>query len=352
MRRRDLQFPRRVVVLTAIVLFALAVPAAARNDQGLLDAVLTPNDGIPALVLPGGTFDVVATGEAELQLSGEQETYPLEAQWSDMPGERMKALCRVPESAAPGVYALHATAGDRTDMNLRSVFVLESFPDRYTIAHVTDTHIGSNRNARTSEDIFRDVIAAVNESGAAFALITGDLTESGDADQFARFVEILNTCTLPTFVCSGNHDRKELNYENAFGPDAYMFRFGKDGYIGFDTKDFNVADDLRAQTGDLQEFRRAIKPARWAIGFSHRYEADMGMRAQLTLYVDDPLDWFIFGHWHRENTAAEKTVPWAGTRDATRITVTPAAINGAMRLFEIGPSGIKPGEVQIVAKTK
>jgi predicted phosphodiesterase len=341
----------RIFLALATVL-SIGIPASARNEQGLLDVIQTPNDGMPALALPGDSFDVVARAKAELSLNAGDASIPLDAQWTDLPGDRMKAQCRVPENAAPGAYALHATVGERTDVSLRSVFVMAEFPERYTIAHVTDTHIGSNRNARTSEDIFRDVITAVNASGAAFALITGDLTENGEADQFARFIEILNTCALPTFVCSGNHDRKDLNYENAFGPDAYMFRFGRDGYIGFDTKDFAVADDLRAQPADLQVFRRAIKPSRWAIGFSHRYEADMGMRAQIALFIDDPLDWFIFGHWHRANTEAEKSVPWAGVRHATPITVTPAAINGAMRLFEIGPSGIRPGEVQIVAQTK
>ncbi|GMV91223.1 MAG: hypothetical protein AMXMBFR82_10010 [Candidatus Hydrogenedentota bacterium] len=339
-------------VLLLVLLTTFCSVSHARDANGLLDIIITPNDGMPALLLPGETFEVVATRQAELSLSSESGTISLEAEWTGLPGERSKAICRVPEEVAPGGYALQAAAEGATDTNLRSVFLFDAFPDRYTVAHVTDTHVGSGRHERTSEAIFQDVVNAVNESGAAFALVTGDLTENGEAAQFKSFIEILNTCTLPTFVCSGNHDRKELNYEQAFGPDTYMFWFGKDGYLGFDTKDFYVADDLRGQPADLQVYRRALKPARWAIGFSHRYEADMGMRAQLALFVDDPLDWFIFGHWHRENTEAEQTVPWAGATRPTPITVTPAAINGVIRLFEIGPGGITPGLVQTVAETK
>ncbi len=339
------------IALTGALLLVVPHVAHARDASSLLDVIITPNDGMPALALPGGTINVVATTKAELSLSGTGGSILLESEWSDLPGGRAKAHCVLPEDIAPGAYALNAKDSDHVDTNLRSVFVFEAFPDRYTIAHVTDTHIGSNRNGRTSDDILRDVIAAVNDSGAAFALITGDLTDQGEAEQFARFIENLNTCTLPTFVCAGNHDRNGLNYENAFGPDAYMFSFGKDGYIGFDTKDFYVADDLRAQPADLQVFRRTLKPARWCIGFSHRYEADMGMRTQIVLFIDNPLDWFIFGHWHRANSAEEKSVPWAGPNGATPITVTPAAINGAMRLFEIGPAGVVPGKVQNVAET-
>lgn len=340
------------IALAGALLIVLTHVARARDAASQLDVIITPNDGMPALVAPGGTMDVVATDKAELSLSGTGGSMPLEPEWVDLPGGRLKAHCVLPADIAPGAYALNAKTSDHVDTNVRSVFVFKAFPDQYTIAHVTDTHIGSNRNGRLSDDILRDVLAAVNDSGAAFVLITGDLTDQGEAAQFARFVEVLNTCTLPTFVCAGNHDRNGLNYEKTFGPDAYMFWFGKDGYIGFDTKDFYVADDLRAQPADLQIFRRTLKPARWCIGFSHRYEADMGMRTQIVLFIDNPLDWFIFGHWHRANTEKEKTVPWAGPNGATPITVTPAAINGAMRLFEIGPAGIVPGEVQNVAETK
>ncbi|MCC6487117.1 MAG: metallophosphoesterase [Candidatus Hydrogenedentes bacterium] len=334
------------------VFFATSIAVSARDAAGLLDIVITPNDGMPAMGLPGAEFEVLTTAQAELSIEANGATHALTPQWSDALGGRKHALCTIPADAAPGLYALRARGADREDVNLRSVCVCGAFPETYTVAHITDTHIGSNRNARTSEDIFTELIQKVNATQAAFVLVTGDLTESGEPEQFKHFLDILNTCTLPTFVCSGNHDRKELNYERTFGPDSYVFWFGKDGYLFFDTKDFYVAEDLGPQAADIERQRRALKSARWSIGASHRYEADMGMRTQLALFIDDPLDWFIFGHWHRENTAQEKSVPWAAPDGATRITVTPAAINGAMRLFEIGPAGIVPGEVQTVVKVK
>ena len=334
------------------VIVATSIAAGARDAAGLLDIVITPNDGMPAMGLPGAEFEVFATAQAELLLEANGATHALSPSWSDVPGGRKRARCAIPAEVPPGMYALRARGADREDVNLRSVFVREVFPESYTVAHITDVHMGSNRNTRTSEDIFTELIQKVNATQAAFVLVTGDLTEGGEPEQFKHFVDILNTCTLPTFVCSGNHDRKELNYERTFGPDSYVFWFGKDGYLVFDTKDFYVADDLGPQPADIQIQRRAIKAARWSIGVSHRFEADMGMRAQFALFVDDPLDWFIFGHWHRENTAQEKSVPWGAPDGATRITVTPAAINGAMRLFEIGPGGITPGEVQTVVKDK
>jgi predicted phosphodiesterase len=302
--------------------------------------LITPNEGIPVIALAGSSFDVNATSRGDLTLVSGDTEVSLKPDWVETIPGRARARCVVPEGTAAGAYALRIHTGDRDDSNLRSVFVVEAFPDRYSFAHLTDTHIGSTRHKRHADAIFTDAVAAVNASDAQFVIVTGDLTENGEVWQFRKFLDVLNTCRLPTFVCSGNHDRKDLNYEHVFGPDAYAFWFGHDAYLGFDTKDFVVADDLGAQPAELQRLRRDIKPARWSIGFAHRYEPDMGMRAQLTLFVDDPLDHLIFGHWHRANTDTERSVPWQGWGRATPITVTPAAVNGSMRYFDVGYGGI------------
>jgi hypothetical protein len=129
-----------------------------------------------------------------------------------------------------------------------------------------------------------------------------------------------------------------------FGPTVYAFDYGPDGYLVFDTKDYLTADALGPQVGDLQRLRRAIKPARWSIGVSHRYWTDMSMRSQLVLFVDDPLDGFVFGHFHRG--LEQDRVPW-GT---TPIIATPAAVDGAWRLILVTQTGIHPQEVQTLEK--
>ncbi|MFA6242774.1 MAG: metallophosphoesterase [Candidatus Hydrogenedentales bacterium] len=324
--------------------------AGAREPDGTLGLLRTPNNGMPVIVKPGDAFSVTAQRNATLALRGPDSVSELQVQWTEAPGGAAKGQCTVPADTAPGTYALEAKAGEATDTNLRAVYVVEAFPSAYVVAHITDTHIGSTRHKRASEEIVRDVFAAANATDAAFVLVTGDLTDGGEAAQFLSFLSVMDTCTKPTFVCAGNHDRKELNYERFFGPDVYSFRFGEDGYLSFDTKDFVVADDLSAQSTEIQLQRRAIKAARWSIGFTHRYEADMGMRTQIALFIDDPLDHLIFGHWHRENSEQQKSVPWNAWRGATRITVTPAAIDGTMRLFDVDKSSIAPRKVQADVK--
>jgi len=331
---------RRLLVLIAAIMATTA--AAARAPDGTLALIETPNNGIPAIVTPGQRFEAVLAERADtLALAGPQRI-PLEAAWTALPGGKMRATCSVPASAPVGVYALEATAGDQSDRNSRSVYIRSTFPASYVIGHLSDTHIGSNRHPRTAEAIVSDVVAVVNRSEADFVLVTGDLTENGDPAQFRSFLKVLDTCTLPTFVCAGNHDRKGLNYVRFFGPDTYMFRYGADGYISFDTKDRSTTPEWGGQDADLEVFRSAIEQTRWAVGFSHRYELGQGMRSQLILFVDNPLDHLIFGHWHR---AGEDVVPW-GT---TRYTSTPAAVNGSLRYFDVSAEGVKPRRPERVA---
>jgi len=326
----------------------LATAAAARNPDGTLGLIQTPNNGIPAMVLPGGVFECILLEQASLQLAGEAAAYPLAPVWNELPGERWRGVCTAPPNTPPGAYALEATAGDKKDRTTRAVFIRQEFPDYYVVAHLSDVHIGKEGRSSPPEDVARELFKAVNRSDASFALITGDLTENGEAEQFRLFLELLDTCTLPTFVTPGNHDRLGQNYEQFFGPTTYMFRFGRDGYLVFDTKDFMMADDLGPQDGQLEVFRRALLdddstgPSRWSIGVTHRYEPTMGMRSQLILFIDTPLDWLFFGHWHRENTPEEKTTPWG----ATRLSAVPAAVDGYLRLIDIADGGILLRNVQ------
>ena len=343
------------VLVAAGCLGQAAGPAAwAREPDGTLGLVRTPNNGMPALVLPGGSFEAILAERASLRLIrpsadgrfvGLAETAALTVTWDVLAGGMAQAHCQVPGDVPPGCYALEADAAGHVDTNVRAVYVFESFPEAYQVAHITDTHVGSDRHARSSEAIFRDVIDAVNASAPALVLVTGDLTENGALDQFRRFLEILDTCAAPTFVCPGNHDRQALHYEKVFAALTYVFWFGHDGYLAFDTKDYTIADGLGRQDADLQLFRRAIKPARWSVGFTHRYDPNMGMRSQIVLFVDNPLDVLLFGHYHRSNDENETGVPWGGTP----FTMTPAAINGSMRLITVTSRGIHPGEPQRVA---
>jgi predicted phosphodiesterase len=332
----------------AILVLALAHFAAARDDDGTLGLVRTPNNGMPAMVLAGENFEVDAAAQATLHLAaGDGTRLAMYAEWNELPGGRWRAVCTVPASATPGAYALEAAAGENQDVTARAVYVMEEMPAYYVIAHLTDTHVGSNRHPRSAGAIFADLIAAVNESETTFAAITGDLTESGEPDEFRAFLDVLDTCAKPTFVVPGNHDRAGLHYAHFFGPMTYRFRFGDDGYLAFDTKDFIMADELGGQDADLQRFRRELKASRWTVGLTHRYVQMMGMRSQLTLFVDNPLDALLFGHYHSAEAPPIAQMPWGKTLPI----LTPAAVDGHLRYIDMTARGPLAREPERLAET-
>ena len=83
--------------------------------------------------------------------------------------------------------------------------------------------------------------------------------------------------------------------------------------------------------GAEHRLRRQIRPARWSIGFTHRYDVNMNMRSQLTLFVDDPLDVLITGAATR---AEQSTVPWGLTE---RI----ATVGTGLHLIEVSERGVE-----------
>lgn len=329
--------------LAAMAAFsALAALAGARAPDGRLDVILTPNNGVPALVKPGQTFDAVLTAKCPLRLQGPEQAYALEVTWEALPGGLHRAQCAARQDVPVGVYALAAEGESRTDTNQRAVYVFSAFPDEYGFAHLSDLHIGSNRHPRPSEVILADMVEVVNEAAPTFTIITGDVTEGGETSQYQTLLPLLDRFAMPTLVCPGNHDRDADSYEQYFGPLWYAFEFGADGYLMFDTKDFLIAEEGTEQDANLYLLRRAIRPSRWSVGATHRYDPGMGMRAQLTLFVDDPLDYILYGHWHRGTEGNDKLVHW-GT---TRIIHSAACIDGKWRMVLVNRAGLHAQPIQ------
>lgn len=82
------------------------------------------------------------------------------------------------------------------------------------IAQMTDIHIGFDP-ARGDEEPnllrYRSTLERLmrRPDPPDMLVLTGDLTERGDAQSFARLVEPLTECTFPVFPLVGNHDIRE-----------------------------------------------------------------------------------------------------------------------------------------------
>jgi len=332
-----------------ILLFLLLLPvgAFARKEDGSLDRILSPHNGQPAIVRTGMPFEVLLrdiTSPAEVScalIGADSVEYPLTVKsTADEQSIYARLECQPPEQMQPGGYTLRVTAPDgTTDTNTRAVWILDpEISEYYVLAHVTDVHIGKQRNNRPDpEKVFSAVIDEINKTDAALCAITGDITENADTEQFRRFLALLDRFSIPTLVCSGNHDRDNLQYERFMGLQTWVRTFGPDGFLVFDTKDYVVADDWGPQPGILHRLRRMLRPCRFTIGLTHRYEPAMGVRSQLVLFADDPIDLLLYGHTHQERCPGEGPY-WAGDR----VVITPACVDGYYRLIDITAQGPVP----------
>ncbi|WEK44036.1 MAG: metallophosphoesterase [Candidatus Sphingomonas colombiensis] len=78
------------------------------------------------------------------------------------------------------------------------------------VAQVTDIHLGFDRDDpdELNRQRFDRVLRALNTgpNRPDLLLLSGDLTDHGDADSYRRLTEALAGCDFPVWPCVGNHD--------------------------------------------------------------------------------------------------------------------------------------------------
>lgn len=293
------------------ILLLFPVATFAREKDGALGLIQYPHNARPALALQGDTFGVELREEASVALRSEEISIPLAVTWTTLPGGNVSGDCHVPVDTEPGPYTLEATTSTMVDQNVRSVYVYDAFPNVYRVAHIAEA---------SSSKHLEKALAAAGQFGVAFALITASPASNGTRDAFQPWSAVLDQSPVPTFVCPQSENPAGNQTSDFFGSAPYAFGFGTDGYLAFDatgTPSHVAAAEYR--------LRRLIRPARWSIGFTHRYDERMKMRSQLTFFVDDPLAILITGSSRVEPVI----IPWG----KTDVIVT---VGDDVRIIQIG----------------
>lgn len=324
-------------VFTAACVFLLSTAACAREADGSLGLVLIPNDARPALVLRGDSFSVLTRAEADLRLTSVSGSHSLRTDWARLPSGLYEGVSHVPAGVAAGPYTLEADSDGGGDQNFRSVFVYESFPESYRIAHLTNLRIGSETGRDTR--IYQST-KEINEAGVSIVLVTGDLTSTGSREQFAQALDLLSDCRAPTLVCLGSVEMASGLSRDYLGPASFAHRFGLDGYLGHYTPEL-AGLDVRGRAGELHRMRRSIRDARWSVGFTNYYGPETSLRDRLVLFRDDPLDYVICAK-RSGGHEARFGVPW-GWRTSGRTTgfAMPVSARGAVQIFDVRPGGVQ-----------
>jgi hypothetical protein len=205
-------------------------PVGWNTDKGdTLTYVMRPILSVPAITTPGETFTIEAMAPTsttgwEVSLRGEASAAPLSI--DDVSYDATRGLwlleAGVPSGTPVGMHDLVLTAsGGIADTVANAVSVRGGPDDEFYVVHITDTHLpthnfssdGEESLADSSEMVdLREVIRDINTINPAFVILTGDLVNEGeledyfDARVFTRAKRLLATLEVPVYLVPGNHD--------------------------------------------------------------------------------------------------------------------------------------------------
>src|SRR5690348_433003 len=83
----------------------------------------------------------------------------------------------------------------------------EAWGKEHLIALVSDPHVSLKAEEQSYNRHFEKVIGEVNAAGVEGVVIAGDVTQSGSAEQMAKFAEMVKGFKAPVVRwVAGNHD--------------------------------------------------------------------------------------------------------------------------------------------------
>jgi len=229
-------FSRRHTVssfLSLLVLFGIGMlPGSNVTHAEPIGDVLTtiqrPLLNIPVIVTPGQSFEISCVADpattgwsAELHhgtsvvpLTVTGASYDASTLWWTMAAE-------LPGSMLHELYDLRVTAsGGIDDTTWNAVQVIPAFKTDWYFVHVTDPHLpdhtfsssGGAPEDSTEMDDLRAVINDINLLRPEFVLLTGDLVNEGELEDYmewrayTRSQRLLAELEVPVYLVAGNHD--------------------------------------------------------------------------------------------------------------------------------------------------
>lgn len=193
-----------------------------------LTIIQRPLLNIPSIITPGETLFIECfapdnTTEWDATLTFNAVTVDLTISQSDYDFDLDKWTLQatIPSVALYELYDLNITASNGiTDNVANAVKVIEQYKDDYYFVQITDTHLpghtfwgddGYDTDNSELQD-FEEVIKDINLINPEFVLLTGDLLNEGEMEDFeclrhhTKAIELLQKFKVPVFIVPGNHD--------------------------------------------------------------------------------------------------------------------------------------------------
>ncbi|MBN1948880.1 MAG: metallophosphoesterase, partial [Candidatus Cloacimonetes bacterium] len=193
-----------------------------------LTIIQRPLLNIPALAIPGDELPIVCLAEETVtgwhaSLQHGHKNIPLNITNSCFNSElsRWQLTAEIPVPEIYELYDLVVGAEEiATDTTQNAVKIIPACKESYYFVHITDIHLPTtiyypdplSLIDSTSIADFREVIRDINLINPEFVLLTGDLVNEGEMEDFENrrvytiAQKMLTELEVPVFLTSGNHD--------------------------------------------------------------------------------------------------------------------------------------------------
>ena len=128
------------------------------------------------------------------------------------------------------------------------------------IAFLTDIHVSPGA---VSEPNLENIVAEINTGDYDFAVVTGDLTNTGLDTELVTVHRILSQLKIPLHIVPGNHETNWSEsacqtFPRLWGNDRFFFISGNYLFIGFDTGPFLKMGDGHVKEEDVQWIEQTL----------------------------------------------------------------------------------------------
>jgi len=192
-----------------------------------LTVIQRPLMNIPDIVVPGETLQITCLAPHDTRnwdAALEYGSFSIDLEVNS--SEYIPALDRwyleavLPEPPFYELFDLHVTATGLDDVTRNSVRLIPERKAEYDFIHITDTHLATHYFYEDPESIsdtsemvdLRAVIQDINLINPEFVLVTGDIVNEGELEDFenrrnfTKAQRILEEFEVPVYLVTGNHD--------------------------------------------------------------------------------------------------------------------------------------------------
>lgn len=231
-----------------------------------------------------------------------------------------------------------------TDITQNAVHLIPAYNDNYSFIHITDTHLPNHLfypdpdvlTDTTEVEDLREVINDINLIHPEFVLLTGDLVNEGEMEEFQNrrvytiAQRLLTELDVPLYLVTGNHDvggwddsppsqgTARRNWWKFFGwkwlqnpPETeqcytqnYSFNYngiqyiGMEAYINYDDYMYNIYGDLSFTSSQMDWLDNELNATAAAEGRVIFYHNDFSQQ----IYLQNlGVDMALYGHIHSDN---------------------------------------------------